>query len=86
MLNTILQTTKKFIKKNKKEERKKKGQFFTNKEIAIFMANLYDIPKEKKSLHILEAGIGTGILSCALLEKIEKEGSINKVHLTCYEI
>lgn len=47
MLNTILQTTKKFIKKNKKEERKKKGQFFTNKEIAIFMANLYDIPKEK---------------------------------------
>ena len=34
---------------------------------------------------ILDAGAGSGILSCALLERLERMASVQTIELTCYE-
>ncbi|MCH5160706.1 MAG: Eco57I restriction-modification methylase domain-containing protein [Clostridiales bacterium] len=65
--------------------RKKIGQFFTSKETAIFMAELFDIPTDKSELFILDAGAGSGILSIALIERLQSYSTIRKINLVCYE-
>lgn len=85
MLEKIIENTKEYISNIPKKERKKYGQFFTGKSIAEYMASLFLIPKDKKEVSILDAGAGTGILSCALLERLEKCKQIEKISLTCYE-
>ena len=42
MLNEILTKTRDFLESMPKSKRKKKGQFFTSKETAVFMASLFD--------------------------------------------
>jgi len=85
MLNYIIEQTSKYIDEMPKVERKKYGQFFTSKETAIFMANLYTIPQNVSKISILDAGAGTGVLSCALIEVIQNNTNINEIELTCYE-
>lgn len=68
-----------------KSQRKKYGQFFTSKETAIFMASLFDIPRNQNKLYILDAGAGSGILTLALLDRLQKEPNIEYINLTCYE-
>lgn len=85
MLEKIAQSTSAYIEKMPKKERKKYGQFFTDIETARFMANLYDVPTEKKQITVLDAGAGTGILSCAFIEWIEQFDCVGEIELTCYE-
>ncbi len=85
MLDCIIERTNKYIDSMPKKERKKYGQFFTSKETAHFMAELYTIPKDLNKIRILDAGAGSGILSCALLERLEQIDSIQTVELACYE-
>lgn len=85
MLDYVVERTNKYIESMPKNERKKYGQFFTSKETACFMAGLFTIPENKFKLSILDAGAGTGILSCALLEKLEQVEYIKTIELTCYE-
>lgn len=85
MLDCVAERTNEYINGMPKKDRKKYGQFFTSKETARFMAGLYDIPDHLSKVHILDAGAGSGILSCALLERLEQIGSIQKIELTCYE-
>lgn len=85
MLDCIIERTNKYIDSMPKKERKKYGQFFTSKETACFMAGLYDIPDNKPKVSILDAGAGSGILSCALIERLEQAVSVQKIELTCYE-
>ena len=47
---------------------KPKGQFFTPKKVSIFMAELFDINRDKITL--LDPGAGTGVLSAAFCEKL----------------
>lgn len=68
-----------------KSQRKKYGQFFTSKETAIFMASLFSIPIEKEELYILDPGAGSGILSAALIDRLQEYPSIQHIHLVCYE-
>lgn len=49
------------------------------------MAGLYNIPHNKTKVSILDAGAGTGILSCALIERLEQMASVQMIELTCYE-
>lgn len=67
-----------------KSSRKKYGQFFTSKETAVFMANLFDLSECNESVSILDPGAGSGILSIAMLEKLERS-LIKKISLVCYE-
>lgn len=85
MLETVVAKTNEYIEKMPKKERKQYGQFFTSMETARFMANMYDFSCLKAEVKILDAGAGSGILSCALLERLEQETSIEKIKLVCYE-
>ncbi len=85
MLDYIIERTNRYIDGMPKKERKKYGQFFTSKETARFMAKLYNIPNNKSKVSILDAGAGSGILSCALIERLEQIDSVQTIELTCYE-
>jgi adenine-specific DNA-methyltransferase len=85
MLDRIIERTNQYIEAMPKKERKKYGQFFTSKETARFMAGLYEIPKDKNIIRVLDAGAGSGILSCALIERLADVSSVRKIELICYE-
>ena len=85
LLDFAICNTTEYVKKMPKDLRKKYGQFFTSKETAIFMADLFDIPSKKTTLKILDAGAGSGILSIALIERLQAFSSIQSIELTCYE-
>lgn len=85
MLDYIIEHTNKYMEDMPKDKRKKYGQFFTSKETACFMVRLYTIPKDKSKVSILDAGAGSGILSCAFLERLEQIDAIQTIELTCYE-
>ena len=84
MLNYIFQQTTAYIDHMPKSLRKKYGQFFTSPETAMFMAELFTIPP-KNSISILDPGAGSGILSVALLERLQDIPYIEKIELVCYE-
>lgn len=85
MLKNIIEKTTQYIENMPKKERKKYGQFFTSMETAQYMASLFVIPEDQESISILDAGAGSGILSCAIVERLEKEENIKGIELTCYE-
>ncbi len=49
------------------------------------MAGLYTIPENLSKVRILDAGAGSGILSCAFLERLEQMFFVQTIELTCYE-
>lgn len=85
MLERVVENTNKYIEGMPKEKRKKYGQFFTSIETARFMVDLYTVPSELKEVRLLDAGAGSGILSCALIERLDKIDTIQEIKLTCYE-
>ncbi len=85
MLEQIIELTAAYIDAMPKKERKKYGQFFTSMETARFMAQLFTIPKDKSDVSVLDAGAGSGILTCALIERLEKIDEIETINITCYE-
>jgi adenine-specific DNA-methyltransferase len=84
MIDYVLQQTTEYIESMPKSLRKKYGQFFTSRDTAIFMANLFTIPNQKV-ISILDPGAGSGILSVALLERLQNDPNIEKIKLVCYE-
>lgn len=85
MLDYILAQTTDFLENMPKAVRKKKGQFFTSKETAVFMASLFDLSVLPADIEILDPGTGTGILSAALIDRIISEKRVKSIFLTCYE-
>ena len=53
-------------------------------ETARFMARLYNFDEKTGKISILDAGVGSGILSCAFIERVETTDSIQEIELTCY--
>lgn len=85
MLEKIIELTNYYIDSMSKNKRKKYGQFFTSKETARFMVDLYEIPVNKQRVTVLDAGAGSGILSCAFIEWLERFDTVKEIELTCYE-
>ncbi|MCM1089587.1 MAG: Eco57I restriction-modification methylase domain-containing protein [Muribaculum sp.] len=85
MLEYVIKSTNQYIENMPKKERKKYGQFFTSMETARFMANLYSISMDMQKISVLDAGAGSGILSCALIERLEEIEAIEEIELTCFE-
>lgn len=83
-LDKVVKSTAEYIEEMPKTLRKKYGQFFTSKETAVFMANLFNVSDYGDSVSILDPGAGSGILSAALLERLNVS-HIEKVSLVCYE-
>ena len=84
MLEKIIEKTNQYIEAMPKKERKKYGQFFTSMETARYMADLFTIPKQK-TIPVLDAGAGSGILACAMVERLETVEEIKEICVTCYE-
>ncbi|HYA41696.1 MAG TPA: Eco57I restriction-modification methylase domain-containing protein [Syntrophobacteraceae bacterium] len=63
------------------EHKKTHGQYLTPEPVAEFMAGLYAPPK-KDCIRVLDPGAGTGVLSCAILERLV---GTPHIHLTAYE-
>lgn len=73
-----------YAKSVSSQHKKEKGQFFTPKEIAHFMANLTKRNQDK--LKILDPGCGTAILSTALIETLTKQKTnLEEIELTVYK-
>ena len=75
MIDHVCTATVEYIDRMPKSKRKKYGQFFTSKETAVFMAGLFSILEDCTSLSILDPGAGSGILSVALLERLESNAT-----------
>lgn len=85
MLEKIIKCTDEYLEIMPKDIRKKYGQFFTSLETAKFMAGQFNIPQNKNLIRILDAGAGTGILACAVIERILEDKITSNVELICYE-
>lgn len=85
ILDFAINATTEYIDRMPKSRRKKYGQFFTSKETAAFMAGLFEIPEGRQTLSILDPGAGSGILSIALLERLQAFSEIKEIRLVCYE-
>lgn len=85
MLSYASTNTKKYLETMSRQDRKKKGQFFTSAETAEYMANLFSMENVPDEVSILDPGAGTGILSAALVQRLHMINSITKISLTCYE-
>lgn len=84
MIDYVFQRTTEYIDHMPKSLRKKYGQFFTSPETAAFMAELFTIPRQKM-VAILDPGAGSGILSVALIERLQSVPHIERIELICYE-
>lgn len=70
-----------------KEAKKNLGQFFTPKDLAIFMASIANVDIEKNSIRILDPGCGTLMLASSLVEKLVRENlNIEEIIIDVYEI
>ena len=65
------------------KDKKPEGQFFTPKQVSIFMAELFDIKKDKIAL--LDPGAGTGTLSAAFCEKMLSRGKPGSLVIDTFE-
>lgn len=74
-----------FLKQSSLAERKKRGQFFTPKEVASFMAGLFELDGAKKSFRLLDAGAGIGMLSAAFCSRILELSSPVSLWIDAYE-
>lgn len=85
MLNQAIRNTNEYTGRVPKADRKKYGQFFTSASVAQFMAGLFDIPAGKTGLSILDPGAGSGLLSIALLARLQQHTHLEHIQITCYE-
>lgn len=84
MIDYVFQRTTEYIDCIPKSLRKNYGQFFTSPETAAFMASLFTIPRQE-TVSVLDPGAGLGILSVAMIERLQKEPHIKKIEAVCYE-
>jgi len=85
VLEYVRNQTKEFLDNMPKSVRKKKGQFFTSLETAVFMAERFDFSNCGEEVSILDPGAGTGILTVAFVDRLLKEKPDIRVRITCYE-
>ena len=85
ILLTVIENTKAFLDGMPKAVRKKKGQFFTSMETAKYMADMFDLSLLPPQVSILDPGTGSGILSAAIIDRLNAENAVKSIHLTCYE-
>lgn len=85
ILDYVINATAQYMEHMPKKQRKAYGQFFTSKETAQFMAGLFNVPADKTEIAILDPGAGSGILSTALIERLQSVQVLQKISLTCYE-
>ncbi len=77
------QIGREYCKSKSIAHKKEFGQYLTPLSATQFMAGLYQAP-DKDTIRVLDPGAGTGVLSCALLERLAFK--VSRVILTVYEL
>lgn len=72
-----------YLRESDPVERKKRGQFFTPGEVALFMAGQFDITK--REIKLLDPGAGIGTLTAAFCECIRNQSDYKTVVADLYE-
>lgn len=85
ILDHVVDTTAAYLESMPKATRKRIGQFFTSRETAEYMASMVDVDSLPEVVRVLDPGAGTGILSAALIERLQECDHIKMIHLYCYE-
>ena len=85
VLEYTISQTRAFLDSMPKSVRKKKGQFFTSIETAVYMARLFNISNCEDEVSVLDPGAGTGILSIAFADRVLNEIPSISIKITCYE-
>ena len=85
ILDFAISNTNSYISSMPKEIRKAYGQFFTAKETALFMASLFTVKNCATTLSILDPGAGSGILSMALIDRLQEHPNLQDLKLVCFE-
>jgi len=75
---------KQYMDSSQQEHRKERGQFFTPREVAEFMAEL-SLNEGESPVRILDPGAGMGMLSCAVCERLAQNRATGKIQLDLYE-
>ena len=81
----VAKATKEYVEKKPKSQRKKFGQFFTSEQTAIYMAEMFEIPEDKKLISVLDPGAGSGMLTAAIIDRLNEVSYIETIELVCYE-
>jgi adenine-specific DNA-methyltransferase len=84
MLEHLVNNTSKYISSKSKSDRKPQGQFFTPVKTARYMASMFSLPS-KEVISILDPGAGSGILTAALVERLQSIPCCSRIEITCYE-
>lgn len=84
LLNSVFEETLKYLDSMPKSKRKEIGQFFTSVETAKYMASMFEKPR-KSELSILDAGAGSGILTAAVIDRLQTDTVVKHIRITCYE-
>lgn len=84
LIDSVFEETLKYLEGMPKSKRKEIGQFFTSVETARYMASMFSAPI-KSELSVLDAGAGSGILTAAVVERLQNEPTVKHIHITCYE-
>lgn len=84
LIDSVFEETLKYLEGMPKSKRKEIGQFFTSVKTARYMASMFSAPI-KSELSVLDAGAGSGILTAAVVERLQNEPTIEHIHITCYE-
>lgn len=84
LISEVLINTRNFLLSQTKEKRKKIGQFFTDEQTALYMANMFDLSNSKGKIRVLDPGTGTGVLSAAFIETAIKQ-NISNIELVLVE-
>lgn len=73
-----------FVSKSTRKDLNSKSQFGTPPKVAKYMASM--IPTDLRSVNLLDAGAGTGILTAAVGEELIKSSKIEELNVDLYEI
>ena len=75
-----------YAQKTGPKHKKSNGQFFTPANLAAFMAT-HSMPVMGDVVRVLDPGIGTGVLSCALCENLANTNpGLKQIEITGYEV
>lgn len=83
LIDTVFEESLKYLEEMPKTKRKEIGQFFTSVETARYMASMFESPK-KQDITVLDAGAGSGILTAAVVERLQVE-DVKHISVVCYE-
>lgn len=72
-----------YARTNDAEVRKLRGQFFTPRQVSLYMSSLFEIHHD--IIHLLDPGAGTGILTAAFCERLLHSNRTVKLTVDAYE-